>query len=120
MTKLITCVVCPFGCQIWVEGENDEIISIAGQRCKRGMEYAAHEFILPVRTLTSGIAVKNGEEPVCSVRTDKPIPKNKIWECMKIIRSLQIEAPIQIHQCIVKNIADTGADLIATACLERK
>ena len=49
-----------------------------------------------------------------SVKTDKPIPKELIFECMKEINQLKIDGPIKIGQIIVDNILNTGANLVAT------
>ena len=78
MTKNITCVICPSGCNIVVEGKGTDISSVKGNRCPRGKEYAINEFKCPVRTLTSSVAVRHGEQPVFSVRTTGPVPKDKI------------------------------------------
>ena len=40
MKKEMTCVACPLGCQITVEIENDEVVSVTGNTCKRGDAYA--------------------------------------------------------------------------------
>lgn len=119
MTKSITCVICPSGCNIVVEGGGISINSVIGNRCPRGREYAMNEFICPMRTLTSSVAVKHGERPVFSVRTTNPIPKEKMKECMDIIMSLEIEAPIQMYQQIIHNILNTGVDVVATTCIKR-
>lgn len=119
MTKNITCVICPSGCNIVVEGRGTDISSVAGNRCPRGKEYAINEFKCPVRTLTSSVAVRHGERPVFSVRTTGPVPKDKIKECMGVITSLEVEAPIGMYQQIVHNISDTGVDVVATTCIKR-
>lgn len=120
MTKMITCVICPFGCQIQVEGEGEQITSITNNRCKRGLEYASHEFVCPVRTLTSSVAVEHGERPVCSVRTEQPVPKSKIGACMEAVAAVRLEAPVAMHQVVLEDISGTGVKLIATACIGRK
>ncbi|MCC8025887.1 MAG: DUF1667 domain-containing protein [Clostridium sp.] len=119
MTKTITCVICPSGCSVVVEGEGEKIACVSGNRCPRGREYAVNEFICPVRTLTSSVAVRHGRRPVVSVRTTGPVPKERIQECMGVITSLEVEAPIQMYQKIVHNISNTGVDLVATACIKK-
>ena len=77
-----------------MEGKGTDISSVKGNRCPRGKEYAINEFKCPVRTLTSSVAVRHGEQPVFSVRTTGPVPKDKIKECMGVITLLEMEAPI--------------------------
>ena len=43
MKKEIICTVCPMGCHITVEGEGEQILSVTGYTCKRGLEYARSE-----------------------------------------------------------------------------
>ena len=53
MKKEIICTVCPRGCHIQVEGEGEKVLSVEGQGCKRGLEYASAEFAHPVRLLNT-------------------------------------------------------------------
>ena len=114
--KNITCTRCPMGCALRVT-EADGILSVTGNTCPRGEEYGRSEFTCPVRTLTSTVRVIGAAEPLLPVRTDRPIPKDKLTECMALIRDLTVKAPVTTHQVLLENIADTGADLVA--CTER-
>lgn len=110
----IICTVCPMGCRITVTGEGDNIQSVKGFTCQRGEKYARSEFICPVRTLTTTVRVLGGTEETLAVRTSAPVPKAKLFECMEIIRNAAFPAPIKAHQVLIRNLADTGADLIAS------
>lgn len=114
MEKKIICTVCPIGCCISIKEENGQIISIKGNSCSKGEKYAKNEFTCPVRTLTTTVLIKNSIEPNLAVRTNRPIPKAKMFECMEIVRRLSFDAPVKMHQLLLENIADTGADLIAS------
>ncbi|MBP7176431.1 MAG: DUF1667 domain-containing protein [Thermoclostridium sp.] len=114
--KKLVCIVCPMGCQMVVsQNEEDAIEKVTGNQCKRGREYAIAECTNPVRTVTSTIAVLNGELPVAPVKTDKPIPKHLISECMRIFNQCMVQAPVSIGDIIVRNILDTGANIVATS-----
>jgi len=81
MFKNVVCVQCPIGCKIKVElTEDGHIKSITGNRCPRGVEYAKDEIKDPKRVVPTSIRVLNGELPLASVKTDKPIPKRFIPE----------------------------------------
>ncbi|MBR4723815.1 MAG: DUF1667 domain-containing protein, partial [Clostridia bacterium] len=60
MKRNLTCIVCPMGCSIDVEFENGEVLSVTGNTCKRGAEYAKNECISPVRTITSTVKCADG------------------------------------------------------------
>ena len=36
----LTCIRCPMGCAIHVEMENGQVVSVTGNTCPRGAEYA--------------------------------------------------------------------------------
>ena len=118
MKKEITCTVCPVGCVVTVEGTKDAATATGGYTCPRGKRFAEAEFLHPVRTLTSTVKVRGGAEPLVAVRTDKPIPRELIWDCMKIIRELTVQAPVERGEALIHNLSGSGADLIATAKAE--
>lgn len=47
MVKQFTCIECPVGCLLTVEGEGKKIISVTGNSCPRGKAYAESEFTAP-------------------------------------------------------------------------
>lgn len=116
----IICTVCPMGCQMHVVGDGEHIETVEGYTCPRGEKYARSEFVCPVRTLTTTVLVDNGTEPMLPVRTSAPVPKEKLAACMKIIRGAVFHAPIGVHEVLIANIADTGADLIACTARQVK
>ncbi len=114
MKKNLTCVACPLGCLITVETEGDEIISVTGNTCKRGDAYARTELTNPTRSITSTVKVCGGKLPVVPVKSNKPVPKGLIFECMKEINSVCVKAPVEIGQVVIENILGTGVDIVAT------
>ena len=117
MKKEIICTVCPRGCHIQVEGEGEKILSVAGQGCKRGTEYATAEFAHPVRILTTTVKL-SGVNDLLPVRSNKPLPKEKIMDCMAVIRAAAVKAPVARYAVIIPNICDTGVDIVATKAVE--
>ena len=117
MKKEIICTVCPRGCHIQVEGEGEKILSLEGQGCKRGTEYASAEFAHPVRILTTTVKL-SGVNDLLPVRSNKPLPKEKVMECMEIIRKAEVKAPIARYDVIIPNICGCGVDIVATKTVE--
>ena len=115
MTKTLTCIVCPLGCQIDVTLRDDtkEIESIHGYTCKRGQQYAQNECTHPTRVLTTTIRCSSG--CVLPVRTSTAIPKELLNNCMNAIQSARADLPIRIGDVIIPNILGTGANVVATA-----
>ena len=118
--KEITCIVCPIGCRILVKTDGKKVNLIDGNKCKRGLEYARSEALDPRRVLTSSILVKNGKWPLVSVKTTKPIPKDKIFTVLRKIKQTEVSAPVKIGDKIIKNIANTNIDVVATKTIRKK
>lgn len=114
MLKEYTCIMCPTGCDIEVVIDDKEIISIDGARCEKGEKFVKQELINPMRNIASSVVVNNGELPLVSVRLSELIPRHKIFDVMKEIRKVEIDAPVEIGQVVIKNVLDLGSDVIAT------
>lgn len=97
----LTCIGCPMGCALLVEMDGKEIISVTGNTCKKGAEYAVKEVTDPTRIVTTTMRVKNGSMPVVSVKTAQDIPKGKIFDCVETLRDVCVEAPVQIGDVIL-------------------
>jgi CxxC motif-containing protein len=116
--KEITCIVCPIGCKILVKTDGSTCEIVEGNKCKQGIDYAKSEALDPQRVLTSSVLVENGDWPLVSVKTSIPIPKNKILDVLQKIKNKKVGAPIKSSQIIIKNVAETGADIIATKSIK--
>ena len=117
MEKQLICICCPKGCHLNVDAENG---SVTGNGCKRGIEYGINEVTNPVRVVTSTVKVSNGELPVVTVKTRNPIPKELNFKCMEEINKTVVEAPVKIGDIIIKNVLETGVDIIATRNIQEK
>ena len=108
--KELTCIVCPRGCRLKV----DDDMNVYGNACPRGEKYAVQELTNPTRTVTSSIRVTNRPYTLVSVKTDKPIPKDKMFEVMKEIDKLSIAAPTRIGQVVKENILGLDSNIVIT------
>ncbi|MBQ7464491.1 MAG: FAD-dependent oxidoreductase [Lachnospiraceae bacterium] len=114
----MTCVRCPNGCLLSVEKGTDGTLKVTGNLCPRGEAYAVSEFTAPMRTLTTTVRVKNGTTKALPVKTSADIPKEKLLECIRALTDVEVAAPKRTGDIIVKNIADTGSDIIATGSVD--
>ena len=112
--KNLTCINGPMGCALTVEMNGDEIVNVTGNICNRGDVYARKEMTNPTRIVTSTVKVTGGTSDTVSVKTKEDIPKGKIFECIRELKNVTIQAPVQIGDVIVEDIADTGVDIVAT------
>lgn len=113
MIRELTCIVCPKGCQLVVElDDNKNVVKVEGFTCKRGDVYARAECTAPMRTVTSTVARVGGG--VVPVKTDKTIPKELIFECMQKINEAVVAADAPIGTVVIENLLGTGANVVTT------
>ena len=48
------------------------------------------------------------------VRTDKPIPKDKLFEAMQLVKQIYITEPVQTGEILFTNLLELNVNLIAT------
>ena len=113
MKKEIICTICPKGCTVTVEGVVDDV-KAEGYGCKRGLEYAIAEYTSPVRILTTTVKVEGNDSDLLPVRSEKPLPKDKILDCMEVIKKTSVKLPVKQYDVVVKDICNTGVDIVAT------
>lgn len=119
MKREMVCIRCPKGCRMTVEYEDKNVLSVTGNSCSKGKDYAVDEITKPVRIVTSTVLVEGGELPVVPVKTSKAIRRSLIFEVMKEIYKAKVKAPVREGQIILKNPAKCGADVVATLELGR-
>lgn len=114
MTRNLTCIVCPRGCQLTVElDDGGAVLSVAGNSCPRGKQYAVDECTHPMRTVTSTVRTSDGG--VVPVKTDRTIPKELMFDCMKEINRVVAPLPLRIGDVIIENLLGTGANVVVAA-----
>lgn len=113
------CINCPVGCRMNVQIEGKKV-QVTGNACPRGESYAKKECTNPTRIVTTSVFVKGGSLEVVSVKTQKDVPKNKIFEILNCLKGVRVKAPIQIGDIIIENIAETGIHVVATKEVEKR
>ena len=137
--KEIICITCPKGCRLKVD---EESFAVTGNSCPRGAVYGANELRSPVRVVTStvvvepaGTSIARPQSPDClprtsdacpyggagrdlprrlPVKTDRPIPKGKIFEVMAEIAKVRVHAPVRVGDILIPNVAGTDGNVVAT------
>ncbi len=115
----LTCIICPIGCLMEVtvqnNGDTQNVLAVKDNTCPRGEEYAKKELINPTRTLTTTIVVTQGEAPLVPVKTDGEVPKDRLLNCMEIIRRQCVKAPVKRGDILIRDILGCGVNVIACA-----
>lgn len=110
--KELVCIVCPKGCRLHVDEEND--YAVTGNSCPRGAEYGHNEIKNPTRVLTSTVKLSGGLYRRCPVKTDAAVPKGKLLEVMKLLNDVELQSPVTVGQVVLPNVLGTGANVVVT------
>ena len=113
-TEKMICITCPTGCNLTVTKEGSTLLSVDGNTCKRGLKFAEGELTDSRRMVATTVRVRGGIHPLVPVYTEKPFPKARIFELLREIRLLEIEAPVTMNQVAMKNALGEGIDVIAS------
>ncbi|WP_300382134.1 DUF1667 domain-containing protein [Clostridium sp.] len=116
MIKNLICISCPIGCHLSVDTEK---VTVTGNACKRGEIYGINEIKNPVRVVTTTVKIENGTHAVLPVKTKNPIPKDLNFKCIEILNNITLKAPVKMGEVVVKNILDTGVDVVTTREMEK-
>lgn len=110
----LVCTSCPKECNLDINLNNNKIVEVQGNSCKRGIDYAQVEITSPKRILTTTVIVENSKHLLLPVRSSKPLPKEILQRAVEIIRSHKATPPIKRGDVIIGNILDTGIDIVAS------
>ena len=110
--KEVLCVICPSSCHVTVKGDGKTVSEISGYTCKRGKDYAEAEYISPMRTLATTVKAEGYSCPIIAVRSNKPMPKEKIFDAMAEIQKAVATPPFYVGKPVIENILDTGVDIV--------
>ena len=116
----LICIQCPMGCPLTVTVHDDGKVTVEGNTCPRGAAYGEKEVTHPTRTVTSTVVLEGGEIARVSVKTASDIPKEKIFDVMAEISRTKRRAPFTLGDIIIKDVAGTGVDVIATKSVPAK
>ena len=120
----VICTVCPNGCHLKVDVEND--YKVTGNGCPKGKAYGKAEFTNPTRVVTSTVRLKRPASDLSAaqdgnlydyripVKTTEPIPKTEIMNLMKFIDTIELEERPPIGTVIARNVLGLDSNIIVT------
>jgi CxxC motif-containing protein len=91
-----------------VAREADGQITVRGNTCKRGQAYAIDEFTAPKRTVTASVRIEGASMPLLSVKTNRPVPKDRVGAVLEALSSVRARAPVDIGDVILRDAAGTA------------
>lgn len=114
------CVICPIGCEIDVVHEGSRIVSMEGNKCKKSEEFVRQELVEPMRILTTTVRIRGARWLVIPVRTDRSVPKRLFPRIMRQLRRVELQAPVNMQDVVIKDVAGTGANVVATRSMPKE
>jgi len=109
----IQCIGCPIGCSGEVAVEDGVVAEMTGFTCNKGLAYAAEEVVAPKRMVTTTVRVSGGGLPLLPVVSATPVPKDRIFDCLRLLRGVTVVAPIAEGAIIVADALGLGVDFRA-------
>ena len=114
--KELICITCPKGCHLKVD---EETFAVTGNSCPRGAVYGANELRNPVRVITSTVRLDRESFRRLPVKTDRAVPKAKMFEVMDEIARVRAHAPVKVGDILIANVAGTDGNVVATRTVEK-
>ena len=84
----LICIGCPMGCPLTVTLDGGAVVTVQGNTCPRGDAYARREVTAPTRIVTTTVRVTGGTLPAVSCKTRSDIPKEKIFDVVRALKSV--------------------------------
>jgi CxxC motif-containing protein len=116
--KNITCIECPVGCSLRVDIENCRVVKVEGHKCPKGEKYAIAEVENPVRVLAATVLAQGLSVKMIPVKTDVPIPKERMMEAMTEIKRIRLDRPVKVGDVIKDDLLGLGVKLVATRSVQ--
>ena len=113
----ITCTVCPMGCSLVVSKVDGEY-KVEGNTCKRGAKYGVEEVTNPRRVITTTVKLNGGCLNLLPVKTNDSVPKELMFDIMKLLDRVEVNAPVSVGDVIVKDVLGTGVDVVSAKSME--
>ncbi len=113
MNETLTCILCPLGCELTVE-QNDEVMTITGNKCEKGVLFAQEEVLHPIRNLATSVPITGQYFKMLSVRLSERVARYMLKDILNEIAKLRPSPPVKRGQVLISNVLNTKVDVIAT------
>ena len=91
------------------------MLSVTGNLCPRGKQYAVDECTRPRRTVTSTVKTEDGR--LVAVKSATTIPKECMFDFMEALRDVVVPLPIHVGDTVLDDVC--GARVVATQNCEK-
>ena len=109
---VVTCTLCPTGCQVRF---NEETGEYEGNKCKRGAQFAEQERTAPKRILTTTVKLDDGR--LLPVRSARPVSKQKLPQLVRQISEITVGPPVKCGETVA-TLQDDNMEIAVVAAAE--
>ena len=109
---VVTCTLCPTGCQVRF---NEETGEYEGNKCKRGAQFAQQERTAPKRILTTTVKLDDGR--LLPVRSARPVSKQKLPQLVRQISGITVSPPVKCGETVT-NLQDDETEIAVLAAAD--
>jgi CxxC motif-containing protein len=113
----IVCIACPVGCRLDVRGVEGGEAEVTGNRCPKGEAYGREELSAPRRLVTAVVRTDSADFPCAPVRTDRPLPRERVRELMVDLARVRVALPVAAGFTIASDWKGTGVTVLVTRSL---
>ena len=85
---------------------------------KRGAKYGVEEVTNPRRVITTTVKLSGSYLNLLPVKTNDSVPKELMFDIMKVLDKVCVGAPVNVGDVIVKDILGTGVDIVSSKSME--
>ncbi|MFP4561823.1 MAG: DUF1667 domain-containing protein [Spirochaetia bacterium] len=117
-TRELVCISCPVGCRLEAVLNGDGSLSVSGNQCPKGEEYAREEIRAPKRIVTTTVRLAGPGRRRVPVRTDKPLPKERIEPLLSVLHTMVLDPPVGKGDRVLSDVGGTGVDVVASLSVE--
>ncbi len=109
---VVTCTLCPTGCQVRF---NEETGEYEGNKCKRGAQFAEQERTAPKRILTTTVKLADGR--LLPVRSAFPVSKQKLPQLVRQTSEITVSPPVKCGETVT-TLQDGEREVAVVAAAE--
>lgn len=100
MKRELTCISCPIGCAMTAECQPDGSLTVTGNQCSRGAQYARDELVDPRRVVTATCRTESLSHPRLPVRSRGPCPRDQIPSLLEEIYGMTVKLPVRLGDVV--------------------
>ncbi len=116
-SREIVCIACPVGCRLEVRPVEGSDAEVTGNRCPKGEAYGREELSAPRRLVTGVVRTDSADFPCAPVRTDRPLPRERVRELMADLARVRVALPVAAGSTISSDWKGTGVAVLVTRSL---